>query len=76
MKLDESTNIKELDQEETNKYLGKNKGDGVQYAKMEEKIRIKCYKQSCPVNRIKCIKQTRSNQHDDNTSSHTQLQYH
>ena len=48
MKLDESTNIKELDQEETNKYLGKNKGDGVQYAKMEEKIRIKCYKQSCP----------------------------
>ena len=37
--LDESTSIKELDQEENHKYLGLDKGDGIQHAKMKKKIR-------------------------------------
>ena len=31
MKLDESTSMKELDQQETNKYLGKDKGNEVKH---------------------------------------------
>ena len=33
MKLNEVTSIRELDQEETYKYLGTDKGDGIQHAK-------------------------------------------
>ena len=45
IKLDESTSIRELDQKENYKYLGKDKGDGKQHAKMKDKIRKECYRQ-------------------------------
>ena len=37
--LDIDTKIKELNQEETYKYLGIEEGDGIQHKKMKEKIR-------------------------------------
>ena len=37
--LDTDTKTKELDQEETYKYLGIEEGDGIQLWKMKEKIR-------------------------------------
>ena len=40
--LDIVTKIKELDQEETYKYLGIEEGDGIQHGKMKEKIRKEC----------------------------------
>ena len=43
--LDMDTKIMELDQEETYKHLGIEKGDGIQDRKMKEKIRKKCYRQ-------------------------------
>ena len=42
--LDIDTKIKELNQEETCKYLGIEEGDGIQHRKMKEKIRKKCYR--------------------------------
>ena len=42
--LDIDTKIKELDQEETYKYLGLEEGDGIQHGKMKEKIRKECYR--------------------------------
>ena len=44
IKLNEDTSIRELGQEETYKYLGIDKGDGIQHAKMKEKIRNACYR--------------------------------
>ena len=44
IKLNEDTSIRELDQEETYKYLGIDEGDGIQHAKMKEKIRKECYR--------------------------------
>ena len=44
VKLNEDTSIRELDQEETYKYLGIYEGDGIQHAKMKEKIRKECYR--------------------------------
>ena len=41
--IDTDTKIKELDQEETYKYLGIEEGDGIQHGKMKEKIRKECY---------------------------------
>ena len=37
--LDEETAIKELQQEDSYKYLGINEAEGIQHAKMKEKIR-------------------------------------
>ena len=42
--LDTDTKIKDLDQEETYKYLGIEECDGIQHGKMKYKIR-KCYRQ-------------------------------
>ena len=42
--LDTDTKIKELDQEETYKYLGIEESDGIQHGKMKEKIRKECYR--------------------------------
>ena len=42
--LDIDTKIKELNQEETCKYLGIEEGDGIQHRKMKEKLRKKCYR--------------------------------
>ena len=42
--LDIDTKIKELDQEETYKYLGIEEGDGIQHGKLKEKIRKECYR--------------------------------
>ena len=42
--LDIDTKIKELDQEETYKYLDIEEGDGIQHRKMKEKIRKECYR--------------------------------
>ena len=42
--LNQDTTIKELDQEGTYKYLGINEGDGIQNAKMKEKIRKEYYR--------------------------------
>ena len=44
IKLNEDTSIRELDQEETYKYLEIDNGDGIQHAKMKEKIRKECYR--------------------------------
>ena len=38
------TTIQQLEQEGTYKYLGVNEGDGIQHAKMKEKIRKKYYR--------------------------------
>ena len=43
--LDIDTKIKELDQEETYKYLGMEEGDGIQHGKMKEELRKECYRQ-------------------------------
>ena len=40
--LDIDTKIKDLDQEETYKYLGLEQGDGIQHGKTKEKIRKEC----------------------------------
>ena len=45
IKLNEDTSIRKLGQDETNKYLGINKRDGIQHAKMKEKIRKEHYRQ-------------------------------
>ena len=45
IKLNEDTSIRELDQKETCKCLGIDKGDGMQHAKLKEKIRKECYRQ-------------------------------
>ena len=39
IELDIDTTIQDLEQEGTYKYLGVNEGDGIQHAKMKEKIR-------------------------------------
>ena len=40
VELDVDTTIRELDQEETYKYLGINEGNGMQHSKMKEMIRV------------------------------------
>ena len=42
--MNKDTGIRELDQEETYKYLGIDEGDGLQHAKMKKKIRKECYR--------------------------------
>jgi len=42
--LEQDTIIKELNQEDTYKYLGVNEGDGIQHAAMKEKIRKEYYR--------------------------------
>ena len=43
LQLDIDTCIKELDQEDTYKYLGVDEGDGIQHAKMKERVRKEYY---------------------------------
>ena len=44
IELDNSTKIKELEQEEVYKYLGVNESNGIQHVTMKEKIRKECYR--------------------------------
>ncbi|XP_078348127.1 uncharacterized protein LOC144633190 isoform X1 [Oculina patagonica] len=44
LQLDTDTCIKELDQENTYKYLGVDESDGIQHAKMKEKVRKEYYR--------------------------------
>ena len=44
LQLDTDTCIKELDQENTYKYLGVDEGDGIQHAKMKEKVKKEYYR--------------------------------
>ena len=44
VKLNKDTSIRDLDQEDTYKYLGIDEGDEIQHAKMKEKIRKGCYR--------------------------------
>ena len=44
--LDINTTIRELDQNESYKYLRINKGNGMQHSKMKEKIGKECYKRA------------------------------
>ena len=44
IELDIDTTIQDLEQEGTYKYLGVNEGDGIQHAKMKEKIRKEYYR--------------------------------
>jgi len=44
LQLDIDSCIKELDQENTYKYLGVDEGDGIQHAKMKEKVRKEYYR--------------------------------
>ena len=46
VELDIGTIICILDQDETYKYLGINKGNGIQHSKMKEKIKKECYRQA------------------------------
>ena len=55
IKLNEDTSIRELDQEETYKYLGTDEADGIQHSKMKEKIRKECYRE------VRAILHTESN---------------
>ena len=43
IQLDTDTCIKELEQENAYKYLGADEGDGIQHAKMKEKVRKEYY---------------------------------
>ena len=63
--IDEDTIIKELDQESTYKYLGVNEGDGVQHAKMKEKIRREC------IRRVRLIMKTELNSKNRITAVNT-----
>ena len=44
VELDIDTTIRELDQEETYKYLGIDERNGIQHSKMKEIIRKECYR--------------------------------
>ena len=44
IKLNDDTNIRELDPREKYKHLGIHEGDAIQHAKRKEKIRNKCYR--------------------------------
>ena len=44
IKLNEDTSIRKFDQEETNKYSEIDTTDGIQHAKMKEKVRKECYR--------------------------------
>ena len=44
IKLNEDTIIRELDQEDTYKYLGIDEGDGIKHAKIKGKNRKDCYR--------------------------------
>ena len=44
IKLNKDTSIMEIDQEDTYKYLGIDKGDGIQHVKMKKNIRKECYR--------------------------------
>ena len=55
IELDNSTKIKELEQEEVYKYLGVNESNGIQHVTMKEKIRKECYR------RVRAILKTELN---------------
>ena len=63
--LEVDTVIKELDQEGTYKYLGVNEGDGIQHAKMKEKIRKEC------IHRVAAIMRTELNSENRITAINT-----
>lgn len=63
--LDDDSVIKELDQEGTYKYLGVNEGDGIQHAKMKEKIRKEC------IRRVRSILKTELNSKNRITAINT-----
>ena len=63
--LDDDTIIKELDQESTYKYLDVNEGDGIQHAKMKEKIRKECLR------RVRSIMKTELNSKNRITAINT-----
>ena len=42
--LDTTTFIKDLEPEESYKYLGVTEGDGIQHSAMREKIQIECFR--------------------------------
>ena len=44
IQIDVDTTIQELEQDGANKYLGGNEGDGIQHAKMKEKIKNEYYR--------------------------------
>ena len=44
IQIDVDTTIQELEQEGAYKYLGGNEGDGIQHAKMKEKIKKESYR--------------------------------
>ena len=44
IQIDVDTTIQELEQYGANKYLGGNEGDGIQHAKMKEKIKNEYYR--------------------------------
>ena len=65
IELSDDTIIKQLDQEETYKYLGVNEGDGVQHSKMKEKIRKEC------IRRVRSILKTELNSRKKLTAINT-----
>ena len=65
VRLDDDNIIKELDQEGTYKYLGVNEGDGIQHAKMKEKIRKEC------IRRVRSIMKTELNSKNRVTAINT-----
>ena len=46
VELDIDTTIRELDHDETYKYIGIDEGNGAQHSKMKEIIRKECYRQA------------------------------
>ena len=76
IKLNEDTSIRELDQEVIYKYLGIEEGDGIQHAKMNEKIRKECYRRVRAIlhTELNVKKKARRNQHTSNSCSQLQFQ--
>ena len=72
IKLDINTTIKELEQEESYKYLGINEGDGIQHSQMKEKIQegVLQESQACPKKWTQCSQSHSSNYHSCSTCSY------
>ena len=77
IKLENSTKIKELEQEELYKYLGANESNGIQHVTMKEKIRKEYYRRVRAIlkTELDSVNRIQSN-HIGHTCSHLDIQHH
>ena len=75
IKLNEDASFRELDWAEPSKYLGIDKGDKIQHAKMKDKIRKECYRRVRAIlhTELNAQNKLKSNQHTSNIFNHLQF---